>query len=91
MQFHDRIPILLLTDSTLERRRNTIIKIIQALVNGSDWFPYRNAIDTAKTKAYVENYSTYKRSAGNDDRNALLFGSPKFQRDVNTDAFYYYL
>ena len=73
-----------------------MIRIIQALVNGSDWFPYRNAIDTAKTKAYVENYSTYKRSADNDDMNsddinARLFGSPRFQRGVNTDAFYYYL
>ena len=70
---------------------NDSIKIIQALVNDSDWFPYRNEIDTAKTKGYVEDYSTYKRSAGNDERNALLSGSPRFQRGVNTDAFYYYL
>ena len=48
------------------------------MVNGSDWFPYRNQIDTAKTSEYAENYATYKR----DD-----MGFPRFLR-ASSDYYY---
>jgi len=63
----------------------------KALVTGSDWFPYRRQIDTAKTSAYAENYATYKRSDDDmdgDDIYDLLFGSPRYLR---SDSHYYYL
>ena len=53
----------------------------EALVNGSDWFPFRNQIDTAKTSEYAENYSTYKRASGD-------MGFPRFLRG-KTDYYYY--
>ena len=63
----------------------------KALVTGSDWFPYRRQIDTAKTSAYAENYATYKRSNDDkdtDDINDLLFGFPRYLR---SDSHYYYI
>ena len=63
----------------------------KALVTGSDWFPYRRQIDTAKTSAYAENYATYKRSNDDkdaDDINDLLLGFPRYLR---SDSHYYYI
>ena len=63
----------------------------KALVTGSDWFPYRRQIDTAKTSAYAENYATYKRSNDDkdaDDINDLLLGFPRY---LLSDSHYYYL
>ena len=70
---------------------NQVSLEFKALVTGSDWFPYRRQIDTAKTSAYAENYATYKRSDDDkdaDDINELLLGFPRYLR---SDSHYYYI